>query len=51
LFSAEEILGLRLASIHNLTFYQDIVRLAREHIIGDDFYSWKNDFLTKYSIE
>ena len=30
------------ASEHNLAFYLDLVRVAREHIVAGDFLSWKN---------
>jgi len=48
LFISEEILALRLASIHNTFFFQDMMRQARKHIIQGDFYQWKNDFLSDY---
>ena len=48
LFLAEEILGLRLASIHNTFFFQKIMGEAREHIITGDFYEWRADFLQFY---
>lgn len=48
LFMAEEILGLRLASIHNTYFYQELMRTAREHIILGDFSQWGEDFIKKY---
>ncbi|RMD49412.1 MAG: tRNA guanosine(34) transglycosylase Tgt, partial [Ignavibacteria bacterium] len=41
LFTAKEILGLELASIHNLTFYLKLVRDARKHIFAGDFSEWK----------
>lgn len=41
LFVSAEILGLQLASIHNLSFYLWLAGQAREHIIGGDFSSWK----------
>ena len=43
LFVAEEILGLQIASIHNLAFYLWLVGEARKHIIAGDFNSWKNN--------
>ncbi len=43
LFKAGEILGLQLASIHNLAFYLHLVTEARKHIIHGDFSSWKNE--------
>ena len=41
LFIADEILGLQLASIQNLSFYLWLVGEARKHIIAGDFRSWK----------
>ena len=43
LIKSKEILGLQIASIHNLAFYLDIVTKAREHIIEGDFLQWKNE--------
>lgn len=47
LFVASEILGLTIASIHNLAFYLHLVREARQHIIDGDFASWKNMMIPK----
>lgn len=41
LFVSNEILGLQIASIHNLAFYLHLVKQAREHIIKGDFDAWK----------
>ena len=41
LFRTKELLGLQIASIHNLTFYLDLVKNARIHIIKGDFNVWK----------
>ncbi len=41
LFVAREILGMQLASIHNLAFYLQLVKAAREQIIAGTFASWK----------
>ena len=41
LIKSKEILGLTIASVHNLAFYLHLVRSAREHIIQGDFLSWK----------
>lgn len=43
LIKSKEILGLQIASIHNLAFYLDIVTKAREHITQGTFLSWKNE--------
>ncbi len=45
LFVSNEILGLQLASIHNLSFYLWLVKEARQHIIAGDFVSWKEGIL------
>jgi queuine tRNA-ribosyltransferase len=47
LFVAEEILGLQLASIHNLSFYLWLVGQAREHILKGDFSSWKKEMVAR----
>lgn len=41
LIKAEELLGLQIASIHNLKFYLWLVRQAREHILAGDYSQWK----------
>lgn len=48
LIKSKEILGLQIASIHNLAFYLDIVCKAREHIIAGDFLSWKNEMAVRW---
>ena len=40
LFKTDEIFGLNLASLHNLTFYLWLMELAREHIKNDTFAEW-----------
>lgn len=45
LFRAKEILGLQIASVHNLSFYLNLVTEARNHIIQGDFYVWKNSIV------
>lgn len=47
LFVAKEYLGKQIASIHNLAFYLDLVRVAREHIIAGDFNQWKEQTVPK----
>lgn len=51
LFQAEEILGLRLATIHNLHFYMKLVEQARQAILEGCFLEWKKDFLDEYCDE
>ena len=41
LFVSKEYLAKQIASIHNLAFYLDLVKVAREHILAGDFYEWK----------
>lgn len=43
LFNAKEILALELATIHNLTFYLNLVREAKKRIIDGSFIEWKNN--------
>ncbi|BDQ02428.1 tRNA guanosine(34) transglycosylase Tgt [Ignavibacterium sp.] len=51
LFVAEEILALELASIHNLYFYLELVRKAREKIIEGSFNYWKIQIVEKISVK
>jgi queuine tRNA-ribosyltransferase len=41
LFKCEELLAMQIASINNLSFYLDLVREARAHILAGDYKSWK----------
>jgi queuine tRNA-ribosyltransferase len=41
LFAAGEILGMTLASIHNLAFYLELVTEARKQILAGTFAAWK----------
>jgi queuine tRNA-ribosyltransferase len=47
LFVAKEILGLQIASIHNLAFYLWLVGEARKQIVSGDFTSWKNEMCVR----
>ncbi|MDR1646301.1 MAG: tRNA guanosine(34) transglycosylase Tgt [Tannerellaceae bacterium] len=49
LIKADEILGLQIASIHNLSFYLRLVKEARTHILAGDFTSWKNESVRQLS--
>jgi queuine tRNA-ribosyltransferase len=42
LFAANELLGMQIATIHNLGFYMDLVREARKRILAGDFRAWKD---------
>jgi len=43
LLKTKEILGLTIASVHNLAFYLWLVGEARKHIEAGDFLSWKEE--------
>ncbi len=45
LFASQEILGMQIASIHNLAFYLWLTREARAHILAGDFKQWKAEML------
>jgi len=47
LFISDELLGLQIASIHNLAFYLWLVGEARKHIITGDFSNWKDQTIQK----
>ncbi|MBR5723757.1 MAG: tRNA guanosine(34) transglycosylase Tgt [Bacteroidales bacterium] len=47
LFKSGEMFAAMLASEHNLAFYLDLVRTAREHILSGDFAAWKDAVLPK----
>lgn len=49
LFVANEILALQIASIHNLAFYLELVRVAREKIIEGTFATWKTSVINTLS--
>ena len=48
LFAAGEILGLRLATIHNLAFIASLMKKIRESIVEDRFNSFRKEFLETY---
>src|SRR5438132_1631393 len=48
LIKAEEILGLRLITLHNLHFYLDLMRQARDAIKDGSFDSFRKDFVANY---
>ncbi len=45
LFAAGEMLGMRLAVIHNLYFYNHLMETIREKIENQTFYQWKEEIL------
>jgi queuine tRNA-ribosyltransferase len=46
LFSAREYLGPQITSVHNLAFFLQLVRDAREHILAGDFGQWKEETIS-----
>ena len=51
LFHTGEITALRLATIHSLYFYMDLMRKMREAILFDNFLEWRKKFLSEYRSE
>src|SRR5947209_6952810 len=49
LFAAEELLGLRLLSLHNVTFLVRLSHEARAHVLAGDFDGWRRDWLARYA--
>ncbi|MDR2234372.1 MAG: tRNA guanosine(34) transglycosylase Tgt [Tannerella sp.] len=49
LIKADEILGLQIASIHNLAFYMWLMKEARSHIAEGDFSEWKKGIINELS--
>ncbi len=47
LIKAKENLGIQIATIHNLTFYLDLVKEARKQILKGTFDSWKDSQIPK----
>lgn len=42
LFKTNELLGMQISSINNLTFYLELVNEAKEQILIDNYVEWKN---------
>jgi len=51
LFHAGEVLGLRLATAHNLRFYLRLMKQMRQAIREGSFQSWSSEFLQQYEGE
>ena len=49
LFKTKEILGYRIATQHNLSFYNNLIKSARKAIQDGIFKDWTNSFLTTYN--
>lgn len=50
LFHVKELLGFQMATIHNLTFFLDLVREARKQIISGGFKEWKDQTVKNISV-
>jgi queuine tRNA-ribosyltransferase len=50
LFASKELLGPQITSIHNLGFYLDLVRTAREKILDGTFRKWKDATVDKLQV-
>jgi queuine tRNA-ribosyltransferase len=48
LFTSEEVLGLRLLSLHNVHFLTALMRRARQAIVEGDFQAWSRTWLQRY---
>jgi queuine tRNA-ribosyltransferase len=48
LFVSDEILGLRLLSLHNVHFLLSIARSARQAILNGDYAGWSREWLSRY---
>ncbi len=51
LFVSGEILGAQIASEHNLAFYLNLVKQAREHIRAGDFRVWKDSTVKQLEVK
>ncbi len=51
LFNVNEVLALRLATIHNIHFYMSLVSDARESILKGNFKKFRQDFFNMYQSE
>jgi len=48
LFHSDEILGLRLGSLHNIYFYHSLLAKIRDAIKAGRFENWKREFQRTY---
>jgi queuine tRNA-ribosyltransferase len=49
LIKTKENLGIQIATLHNLSFYLELVKTARKHILAGTFTEWKNLQIPKLS--
>ena len=50
LFKSKELLGYRIASIHNLAFLYNLMNEIQQHITNSDFSEFTDEFLAKYKV-
>ncbi len=50
LFKSKELLGYRIASIHNLAFLYNLMNEIQQHITNSDFSEFVDEFLAKYKV-
>ena len=48
LFKIEEMLGYTIATLHNLSFYLDLMSKIRSQINNGTFSSWSKEFISNY---
>ena len=48
LFNTNELLAKYLATLHNISFYMEIMRKIRQEIENKTFYKWREKFLSKF---
>ena len=51
LYKSGEILAARLATYHNLYFYQRVIKGIREAIASDGVAAFRREFMAKYLVE
>jgi queuine tRNA-ribosyltransferase len=49
LFMAEELLGLRLLSLHNVRFLIRLAQEARRHVLAGSFEGWRHEWVERYT--
>jgi len=49
LFNSEELLGLRLVSLHNIRFYVKLIKISRQAIKEDSFDAFRKAFTDRYT--
>ncbi|MFM7078343.1 MAG: tRNA-guanine transglycosylase, partial [Bacteroidota bacterium] len=49
LMISKEMLGAQIATLHNISFYVNLLREARKRILNGDFHEWKSKMISKLS--